>query len=184
MMSSKHEYLCTHIIEKVENIKMSAAREMTSFYEEEQMVERVGGRGRRLMRALPGVRREQAGKVPQNLQGILDYWTRHQLQEVGPHGWKVERRPGGLQAWGRRNGVIDSAPRTEDTNDEGQQTVPKDIQGDLGLEYGQGQAKYPLQHPDFPMTIIPLLWGALWPLTDALIVKTFCMTYFPCHPTL
>ena len=41
-MSSKCEYLCTRVIEKGENIKMST-REMTSFSEEEeQMVERIG----------------------------------------------------------------------------------------------------------------------------------------------
>ena len=40
----------THIIEKGENIKMSASREMESWYkEEEEMVERVGGRGRGLV---------------------------------------------------------------------------------------------------------------------------------------
>ena len=44
------EYLCTHIIERGENIKMSTAGEMASFdEEEEQMVERVGGRGRGLV---------------------------------------------------------------------------------------------------------------------------------------
>ena len=53
---------------------------------------------------------------------------RPQIQEVGPCGQGVEGRLGGLQAWGRRNGVINSAPRTEDINDKGQQTVPKEAQ--------------------------------------------------------
>ena len=50
---------------------------------------------------------------------------RPQIQEVSPHAWEVEGRPGGLQAWGRQNGIIGSTPRTVDT-DEGQQTVPKE----------------------------------------------------------
>ena len=55
-----------------------------------------------------------------------------------------------------------NAPRIADT-DEGQQTVPK-VQKDPGQEYRQGQGQVtPLPHCDFPMIIILLLWGALWP---------------------
>ena len=76
--------------------------EMTSCSEEEeQMVERIRGRGRGLVQALLRVRRQRAGRAPQNLQRTLDNWTRPQLQEVGPCGQEVERRVGGLQAWGR-----------------------------------------------------------------------------------
>ena len=49
-------------------------------------------------------------------------------QEVGPCGHEVERRLGGLQAWGRQQGILDITPGTVDT-DEGQQTVPKERQG-------------------------------------------------------
>ena len=39
----------THVIEKGENIKMSTNREMQNWYkEEEEMVERVGGKGERI----------------------------------------------------------------------------------------------------------------------------------------
>ena len=122
MTSSKHGYLCTHVIEKGENIKMSTRNSMDYSEEEEQMVARVGGRGRSLVQALIRVRRERAGRAPQNLQETQDIRMRPQIQEVGPHGQEVERRLGGLQAWGRRNQTIDSAPNTNDR----QQTVPKD----------------------------------------------------------
>ena len=59
----------THIIEKGENIKMSANREMESWYEEEEeMVERVGGRARGLVQAVLRLRRERVGRAPQNLE--------------------------------------------------------------------------------------------------------------------
>ena len=55
----------THAIEKGENIKMFANREMESFYEEEEeMVRRVGGRGRGLVQAVLRMRgREQGGPL-------------------------------------------------------------------------------------------------------------------------
>ena len=56
---------------------------------------------------------------PPNLEQRTPNWTRPVLQDVGPHGQEVERRPQGLQALGRRNRVIDSGPRTDDTADEG-----------------------------------------------------------------
>ena len=86
---------------------------------------------------------------------------RPQIQEVGPHGWEVEGRLGGLQAWGRRNGVIDSAPRTEYTNDEGQQTVPKDSGETKDYSMGKGKAKYPPPTPRLPYDNSSLLWGTL-----------------------
>ena len=158
--------------------------EMASFNEEEeQIVERIGGRG--LVQVLLRVRRERAGRAPQNLQSTLDNWTRPQLQEVGPCGQEVGRRPGGLRVWGRQNGIIDSVPRTVNTNDKRQQTVPKETQERPRTRVGaRARPSTPIPHPDFPMIIILLLWGTLWPPTDAPIVKTFWKTYFPCHPTL
>ena len=93
--------------------------------EEEQMVARTGGRERNLVQALIRVRRERAGRAPQNLQVTQDIGMRPRIQEVGPHGQEVERRLGALQTRGRRNQTIDSVPETVDTNDR-QETVPKD----------------------------------------------------------
>ena len=67
MTSLKHGYLCIHIIEKGENIKMSARDYIDASKEEEQMVVRVGGRGRSVVQALLRVRRERAGRAPQHL---------------------------------------------------------------------------------------------------------------------
>ena len=130
------------------------------------------------------VRRERAVRAPQNLEGTPDYWTRHQLQEVGPHGQEVERRLGGLQAWGRQHGILDSAPGTVDM-DEGQQTVPKERQYRPRTRvWARARPSTPLPHLDFPIKITPLLWGALWPPTGALIVKIFLTIYSTCHPTV
>ena len=100
MTSLKQGYLHTHIIEKGENIKMSARDSIDSSKDEEQMVTRVGGRGRSVVQALLKVRRERAGRAPQNLQRTQDVSMRPQIQEVGSHGWEVEGRLGGLHAWG------------------------------------------------------------------------------------
>ena len=80
----------THIIEKGENIKikLSANRENVNDSEEEEMVRRVGGRGRSLVQALIRVRRERAGRAPQNLQVTQDNRIRPR-QEVGPCGREV-----------------------------------------------------------------------------------------------
>ena len=110
-------WVCTYIIEKGENIKMSTRDNMNCNKEEEQMVARVGGRGRGLVLALIRVRRERAGRASQNLQVTQDIGMRLWIQEVDPHGQEMERRLGGLQARGRRNQTIDSAPETVDTND-------------------------------------------------------------------
>ena len=69
--------------------------------DEEQMVARVGGRGRGLVQAVLRVRWERAGRAPQNWQRTQDVRMRPQIQEVGPCGQEVERRPGGLLAWER-----------------------------------------------------------------------------------
>ena len=82
--------------------------------EEEEMVRRVGGRGRGLVQALIWIRRERAGRAPQNLQVTQDNRTRTG-QEVGPNGW--EARLGGLQARGIRNRLIDNGPWTDDMYD-------------------------------------------------------------------
>ena len=59
MTSLKCGYLHTHIIEKVESVKMSDWREMYSDEEEEQMVARVGGRARSLVQAVRRIQRER-----------------------------------------------------------------------------------------------------------------------------
>ena len=82
MTSLKQGYLCTHIIEKAENIKMSAREYIDSTEEEEWMVARVGGRGRSLVQALIRVRRERAKRAHQNWQRTQDVRMRPQIQEV------------------------------------------------------------------------------------------------------
>ena len=101
----KCRYLHTHIIEKGESVKMSTWSDMPSDEEEDRMVAWVGGRGKSLVLALIRVRRERerAGRTLQNLQIAPDVGMRPWMQEVGPQGWEVERRLGGLQAWERRN---------------------------------------------------------------------------------
>ena len=85
----------THVIEKGENIKMSANREsQVERDEEEEMVRRVGGRSRRLIQAVVRLRRGRVGRDPQNLDQTPILLT---LQEVVPHGLG-ERRLGGFQA--------------------------------------------------------------------------------------
>ena len=106
---------------------MSVNREMQNWYEEKEMVERVGGRRRGLVQAVLRIRRERTGRASQNLEQKTPNWTRPVLQEVGPHDQEVERGPGGLQAWGRQHRIFDSAPGTVDT-DEGQQTILKERQ--------------------------------------------------------
>ena len=95
--------------------------------EEEQMVARVGGRGRGLVQAVLRIREERAGRIPQNYQRAQDNRMRLPRQEVGLCDQEVERGPGGLQALGRQHRIFDSAPGTVNT-DEGQQTVHKERQ--------------------------------------------------------
>ena len=106
---------------------MSTSREyINESEEEEEMVRGVGGRGRGLVQVILRIRRERAGRAPQNLGQRTPDWTGPVVQEVGPCGQEVERRLGGFQVRGKRNGVVDSGPRTNDTEDIGQQTVPKE----------------------------------------------------------
>ena len=94
MMSSKCRYLCTHIIEKVESVKMSTWSEMCLDEEEERIVTRVGGRARGLVQAVRRIQRERerAGRALPNSQMAQDVGIRLQIQEVGPpHGWEIER---------------------------------------------------------------------------------------------
>ena len=137
---------------------MSTSREESFYREEEEMVERVGGRGRGLVQAVLRLKRERAGRAPQNLEQRTPNWTIPVLQEVGPHGQEEERRLKGLQAWGRRNGIIDSGPRTNDTEDDGQQTVPKETH-DRPRSRVWARPSTPLPHPGFPMIVAPLLLG-------------------------
>ena len=80
---------------------MSANREsQIERDEEEEMVRRVGGRGRSVIQAVIRLRRGRAGRAPQNLDQTPNF--ARMLQEVVPHGWE-ERRLGGFQARGYVN---------------------------------------------------------------------------------
>ena len=79
MMFLKHEYLPTHIIEKVESVNMSDSG-MYSNEEEEQMVAQVGGRGGiwfKVLLELGG--REREGRAQQNLQQTPDIRMRPRI---------------------------------------------------------------------------------------------------------
>ena len=171
MMSSKHEYVLTSLKngESIK-IKMSANRVYVSDTKEEEMVRRVGGRGRGLVQAVLRIRRETAGRAPQNLEPR----TRAVLREADPCGQEGDRRLGGLQARERQNQTIDS--ETVDTTDR-QRTRPRT------RARMRARPNNPLPHQDFPIMTTLLLWGALWLPTDALIVKLFLTTYSPYHPT-
>ena len=92
-------YILTSL-NKGENIKMSTTEReyMDSSEEEEQMVARVGGRG--LVQALLRVRRERAGRVPQNWQRTQDVRMRPQRPEGGRSTWlgsgKETKRASGM----------------------------------------------------------------------------------------
>ena len=95
------------------------------------MVARVGGRARGLVQEVRRIQRERerAGWTLLNSQEAQNLQLRMQRQGVGlPHG-QVEalvRRPGGLQAWGRRSHT-NSAPGTM-TEQDSRQTRPKEPQ--------------------------------------------------------
>ena len=130
-MSSKQGYLHTRIIEKMERDKMSAYRNNYSDEEEERMVARVGGRARGLVQAVKRIHRERerAGQTILNSQEAQNVQLRMSRQEVGlPCGWveALVRRPGELQAWGRRS-PTNSAPGTM-TGQDSQQTRPNEPQ--------------------------------------------------------
>ena len=110
MTSLKQGYLCTQVIEKGESVMMSTRNNMYSDEEEDNMVARVGGRRRSLVRALIRIRRERerTGRALQNLQMAPDLGTRPRFQEVGPHSQEIDRRLGGLQTWGRTNQTVDT----------------------------------------------------------------------------
>ena len=93
------------------------------------MVARIGGRVRSLVQAVRRVQRERerTGQVLLNSQEAQNMQLRPWRQEVGPPcGWEEERRPGGLQAWDRRN-QNNNAPGTATAQDT-QQTTPKERQ--------------------------------------------------------
>ena len=77
---------------------------------------------------------------------------RLQMQEVGPLGQEVERRLEGLHAWKRRN---------QSNAQDNQQTAPKERPRTRVRT--RARPGNPLPHPDFPIILIPLLWGTLWP---------------------
>ena len=181
MTSLKCGHLHTHIIKKGENIKMSAREYIDSSKEEEQMVAKVGGRGRSLVQVLIRVRRERAGRTPQNWQGTQDVRMRPQIQEVGPHGREVQRRPGGLQVWRRQNGITDSVPGTIDA-DEGQQTVPKERTRTRVQARARPSNPPPTPRLPYNNNLLPV--GHFMAPTGAPIAKIFLTIYSPCHATL
>ena len=67
--------------------------------EEEQMVARLGGRGRGLVQALLRVRRERAGRTPQNCQRAQDNRMRPR-QDIGPCDQKWRRDQEGFRHGG------------------------------------------------------------------------------------
>ena len=83
---------------------MSARECISGSEEEEEMARRVGGRGRGLVQAVLRLRRERAGRTPQNLNLGQSSPNQRRLveEEVGPHGHEVERRLGGLQTRGQQ----------------------------------------------------------------------------------
>ena len=115
MISSRHEYLYTHIIEKLEGVKMSNWSKMCSDEEEERMVAQVGGRERSLVQAVRRVQRERAGRAFLNSQVTQDVQIRPERQEVGPpHSQEGERTPRGLQAWNKNNNNALGTTNTQD----------------------------------------------------------------------
>ena len=93
------------------------------------MVAWVGGRARGLVQAVRMIQREggEAGRALQDLQMAPDIGMRPRIQKVGPHGQEIQRRLGGLQAWERRNQIIDNAPETTNTPDN-QQSPRRDLE--------------------------------------------------------
>ena len=79
---------------------MSARECVSGSDEEEEMVRRVGGRGRGLVQAVLQLRRERAGRALQNLN--LGQRTPNQRRFIGPYGHEVGRRLGGLQTRGQK----------------------------------------------------------------------------------
>ena len=129
MMSSKCKYLHTNITEKGENIKMSAIRVMANLYrgrtddrESKRKGERIGSSS---VENLEGESREGTSIFTTKNPKLLDKTTVTGGRSTWLGSGEETRRASG---WGRRNRVMDSVPRTEDTNDEGQQTVSKETQ--------------------------------------------------------
>ena len=161
---------------------MSTNREsQTEREEEEEMVRRVEGGGRSLVQVVMRLRRGRAGRTPQNLDQTPNLSVQA-LQEVVPHGHEVERRPGGFQERGIRNRVIDNGPWTDDMYDN--REILDRPRERCRIRWARARPSTPLPYPGFLIVVIPLLWGALWLLTDAPIVMTSQTTYFPCHPIL
>ena len=131
------------------NLKMSA-REHTGGSsgreKEEELVRRVGGRGRSLIQAVLRVRWERVGRTPPNWLRTLNIQTPG--QEVGPHG-QEERRLGGFQARSIGYRTMDDGPWTNDMD------TDKDEEFN-----GQGQDQVPPPHLGNLMIPI-LLWGTL-----------------------
>ena len=109
MMSLEHECIL------MPDLKMSTreqAGDHDGRQEEEELVRRVGGRGRSLIQAVLRVRRERAGRTPSNWLGTPN--IQRYGQEVGPHGLE-ERGLGGFQARDIGNRTMDNGPWTNDT---------------------------------------------------------------------
>ena len=89
MMSSEYECILAT------DLKISAREQVNdSSEEEEELARRVHGRGQNLVQAILRMRRERAGRTPQNWLGTPNVQV--QGQEVGPHGLE-ERRLGGFR---------------------------------------------------------------------------------------
>ena len=94
------------------DLKMSASEQANDGREEEEeLVMRVGGRGRSLIQAVLRVRRERIGRTPPNWLGTPN--VQGHGQEVGAYGLE-ERRLGGFWARDVGNRTMDDGTRTDD----------------------------------------------------------------------
>ena len=172
MTSLKHGYLHTHIIEKVESVKMSTWSEMYSDEEEERIVTRIGGKARGLVQAVRRIQRERgrAGRALPNSQMAPDVGKRLQTQEVCPPcGWEIEKGLGRLQTWGKRN---------QSNAQDNQQTAPKE----RPRTRVRARARPGIPPPTSRLphyTHSPM--GCFMAPTDALTVKMSQTTFSPCH---
>ena len=91
----------------------------------------------------------------------------------------LDRRLGGLQAWGRRSNTHSTPPEPM-TEPDSQQTRLKDHQ--WTRVRARARPNNHLLHLDFPVRTIPLLWGALWPPHRCPHCEVFPNVIFPLPP--
>ena len=115
MMSLEYECIFTSDLKMSTRVQANDGRE-----EKEELVRRVGGRGRSLVQADLRVRRERAGRTPPNWLGTPN--AQGQGQEVGPRGLE-ERRLG--EFWTRNvgNRTMVNGPGTADMGTNRQRRV-------------------------------------------------------------